>query len=136
MWIVPWDPFLIFSLNKVAVGPINNAWTVLNSTWTSNFVHFKTHAPKKKKKMQSQNSNMDPNPPFLVESGYTRQKVSWKRRKEKRKKKRTYLLFRYSYFILLLNVASNSSYGSFVDLIAQRNVFIFTRKSSRFSFSI
>ena len=84
MWIVPWDPFLIFFLNKVTVGPINSAWTVLNSTWTTNFVRFKIQAPKKKK-IQIQNSNMDPNPHFLVESGYTRQKVSWKRRKEKRK---------------------------------------------------
>ena len=29
MWIVPWDPFLIYIfLNKVPVGPMNSAWIV------------------------------------------------------------------------------------------------------------
>ena len=28
VWIVPWDQFLIFFLNKVAVSPKNSAWIV------------------------------------------------------------------------------------------------------------
>ena len=42
MWIVPWDPFLIFF----------NAWIVMNSVWTVNPCEVIVHAQKKKKNVE------------------------------------------------------------------------------------